>query len=648
MPQKALAILLVTAIILSCVPLAAAPLAAAEPGPKKAIYILPGFSASRLYNSMGVDLWFGPGIVPEVGGFLLTKRAEMKNDASGTGAAAYADRNRDRTGTLGIYTPLITSIKTCLAANRLSNTYNVELFSFNWLTDINEIARELAADIEAKGYENVILIGHSNGATLASSLIAQFPEVKNKVEKTIMLGPVFMGSYAVLDIIEAGHIPLFDGTPLMGVVDAGYEAFVKPISKDWMKACMQNNPNAYQVLPGGEYISRVPLLYNTSSGTQVITDPEEYYALLARSPGLNPALVNGGDRSLKYLNDTIYQNDVLGLWDGMDVTIISCESGLITAFNAVYSQSGNDIVYGGLLFNKAGDAAVVDFSMNGEGRFQFVNLPYAHHVLYVVADPRALSAINDTLLGNPLPSHTTSSDLANADMSDMIRVEIKSADPLTPTLLNTGINVKIYDSKGTVVAYAGGEHQVGFIKNNFVYSSWKTREYATNILCYIPKNGYTMEVFTGNSIRSASNITVYTETLDPSGAILTRDEYKLTGANLLTGSIFALDPSKSMAPTAKTGSKQTALAKEKNEQNWRFADKALTLKKNTTATPTISGPDQAKMVRSNYIWTSSDPSVATVSSSGVITAKGFGQATITATARDRSYKMDSVKVTIAP
>ncbi|MCL1918624.1 MAG: Ig-like domain-containing protein [Peptococcaceae bacterium] len=615
---------------------------------KKGIYILPGFSASRLYNSKGADLWFGPGIVPEVANFLLTGRAEMKNDASGTGASAYSDRKRDHTGTLGIYTPLITSITTCLAKNQLSSTYTVEHFSFNWLEDVNPIARELAADIEAKGYESVILIAHSNGTSIATSLISQFPEYKNKIEKTILLGPVFMGSYTMLDIIEVGHIPLYDGTPLMGVISAGYEAFVKPISKDWMKACMQNNPNAYQILPGGEYISRVPLLYNTSSGTLSISDPEEYYALLAKSPGLNPALVNGSNKSLKYMNDAVYKNDILSLWEGMDVTIIGCESGLITAYNAVYSQSGDKVVYGGLLYNKAGDAAVVDFSQNGQGRFQYVNLPYAHHVLYVVADVRALSAINDAILGKPLPSHTTSSFLDSADMSDMIRVEVKSSDPLTPTLSNSGISVKIYDNKGATVAYATGQHQTGFVQNNFVYSSWKTSEYATNILCYIPKNGYKMEIFTGNTLRTASNITVYTETLDPSGAILTRDEYKVTGANLLTGSICTLDPSKSMAPAAKTGAKQTTVSTETNKQNWQFASKILTLKRNTTTTPSVKGPDASKMVKTTYTWTSSDPTVATVSPSGMITAKAPGTATITATARDKSYKMGSVTITVTP
>jgi pimeloyl-ACP methyl ester carboxylesterase len=632
------------------------PLAADEEiaEPKKAIYILPGFTASRLYNSSGNEVWLNLRTAQDIASFYLKGRSEMMNNDSGSGATVFADRNRDRAGTLGgIYSTMINSIKADLAENQLSDTYTVEFFSYNWLVDINQIARELAADIEAKEYDSVILIGHSNGVVLANAFVGLNPENKNKIEKAIMIGGPFMGTYLGLDILETGALRLYDGTLLTGIIEVGYDAIVKPLTKKWMKSIMNNTPNVYQLLPGGEYVSRTPILYNTDSGTRSISDPEEYYALLAKSPNLNPILVSGNERSLKYLHETVYQNDVLGLWEGTDLTIIGNEYGRLTPYTAVYNQSGDKVTYGGLLYNKMGDAMVVDFSANGDGRFQYINFPGVHHILFL-ADSKTLTCINDIILDRPVSynvpfsSHNTPAPSAQPSdgMSDMIRVELKSSDPLAPNLLNKGISVIIYDAKGKIVAFACGERQAGFEKNNFVYSSWETSENATNILCYIPKNGYRMEVHTGNIFRATSNITVFTETLDSSGAILARNEYKLTGANWLTGSVFTLDAGKSMTPAAKSGVKQTTLSIEKYKQDWQFTSDTLTMKRNTTTTPTVIGPDASHMLINDYIWSSSDPSVADVSSSGLITAKSPGTATITAVAPDDSYKIASIDVTV--
>ena len=648
--KKVLSFVLMLAIVFSCIQLPPAA-AVAAPAPKKAIYILPGFTASRLYSPSlgGADLWIAPALAAEVAKFQMTGQGEMINDASGTGMTAYPDKTRDKSGILGVYTPWITSITAGLVKYGLTDTYKVEFFPYNWVMDINPVAVDLENDIREKGYESVILVAHSNAGALASVFIAK-PENKKLVERAIILGGTFMGTVGALEMPEAGAVNLFYDVPVLhGLVQTGYEALIKPISKSWVKAWAKNSPNTYQLFPTSEYIRRAPILYRTSTGMQPIFNADEYYALLTKSTNLNPALVSGSERSLRYLDDVIYQNDVLKLWEDVDVTLVGCDYGLLTPYSAIYSQVGSKSIYEGTLYNKEGDGLVTGFSLNGEGFLKYVNVPYAHHVL-ILLDPRFTTIIPDLVFGKTVASVTTypagakitSSVSQTVGMSDMIRVEMKSNDSLTQTATNKALLTKI--SQGSaIVAQAVGDMLSGFTENNFVYNSWETDEYATNVVCYIPKSGYTMEVSTGNEDRSASDVIVSIETLDPSGAILSRKNYQITGADPLTGTVFTLNPG-STTPTVKPGAKLTALSTETYKQNWQFVYQTEILAVNASLTPRITGVDASSMKPANYNWTSSNPDVATVSPDGMITAVSPGTATIAAAARDTSYKIAFVKV----
>jgi len=622
---------------------------------KKAVYILPGFMESRLFSKKlaGMDLWVGPGLVSDIALDAMGQRPEMANDSTGVGMSAYADRNRDKLGLFGLFTPMILSINSALAAKGMSSTYTVEFFSYNWLQDLNTTAKELAADITAKGYSSVIFVTHSNGGLLASTFIAQSATNKNKVEKTIMLAAPLWGTYISLEGIETGGVNLFDGTALMGLADLGYDIFVKPISKNWVKAWARTGPNMYQLTAGNEYVQRVPIFYDTATGMKAITNPADYYALLRSSPSTNNNLVDGTTRSLKYLRETVFKKDVLGLWAGMDLTLLGCDYGFITATSAVYRQVGANAIYAGTIYSKAGDWVVPGISLSGDGRFPYVNLPGAQHLL-IFNDPRALATINQIITGAPVQQYTayqssvnqTSSISPAVGMSDMVRVTIMSNDPLQSTVGNSGISMNVFNPAGKLVAKANGEAQTGFSENNFAYEAWNTSDSPTNIVAYIPSN-YTMEVFTGNLNRAASNVKVITEGLDPSGAIISRNEYKLTGA-ALSGSIFTLKASNSLKPTVSAlGATLTSVSSATFKQNWQFVSNTLTLAKGATATPEVTGPDAASMVRSNYNWTSSNTAVAAVSSTGVVTAVAPGTATITASAKDGSYKLESLTVNTA-
>ena len=649
---RAVSLLLVSVLLFSLV----APLpAAAVSSPKKAIYILPGFMESRLFSQKlgGIEIWVAAvGLLSELATDKLGMRAELVNNPQGTGMTAYANRNIDKTGLLMMFAPMIASLRTCLALNGLSQEYAVEFFSYNWLQDLNVTAQELAADINAKGYEKVILIAHSNGGLLASTYVAQSAVNKDKVEKCICLATPFTGTHITYEAMETGGVNLLAGSILTALLDIGYDIFVRPISKKWVKNWSSNAPNMYQLSPSREYIEEIPVLYRTPTGTRAISDVDEYISILNKSPAINNNLTDGNARSLKHFRENVLGDDIFSVWEGKDLTMLGCTYGFLTATNTVYRQYGDRSIYEGTIYSKRGDWVVTGISMSGDGRFPFINLPGAHH-LTVFADPRALFVINQIILDQPVSQYTrfessmpqTSSHLPEVGMSDMIRVEIRSSDPLVATLLNSGLSVYVYDSNRTVVARATGEAQQGFMENNFVYNSWESDEYGTNINCYIPKSGYTIEVRTGRNIRSSSDISVRIETLDRSGAFLSEDEYQITGANALSGVICTINGD-SLPPAVASGAQITQLSAQTYRQDWQFVADTLSLKPGETVVPSVTGRDAAYMFHSNYIWTTSDPEIATVSVDGAITAVAKGTAIITAAAKDASAKTESISVIV--
>jgi len=628
-----------------------------EDTPRRAIYILPGYSVTKLYSQRfrGLPIWLGPGTAADISlhllhvNFGLGRPSELINDEQGTGMSAFINRDRDRFGALPAYIPMMISIRAALIRNGLDHIYTIEFFPYNFIGDLNDAARELADDIRENGYESVILIGHSNGGMVASTFVAQSEENRNMVESAILIGVPLWGSYLGLEMIETGAFTLFDGTLYMSLINVFYNLFLRPISRRWIMDWSVNSPNLYQMSPGPEYISRFPLLYRTEDGMRGITEMEEVYEVLNRSPNLNSNLVDGNERSLRYLREIVFDGDILDVWEGVNLTLLGNDYGRLTPITVVYRQYGDEAIFDGNVFTRAGDGIVIGESMRGDGRFDYINIPSLFGHVLIVMEPQTLRTINDLILGRPVSVSEANHDVistSNVGMSDMIRVEIKSSDPLLSTRLNSGISVNVYNSDGVRVAEATGDTQRGFGDNGFVYSAWSNARYETNILFYIPKEGYTVEVFTGRSNTRASDITVFTQTLSQSGAILSRNGYHLTGANRSTGSIFTLNGSTSMTPSATGGVQVTAISNETFRGDWTFTSDTLYLERETTFIPEISGPDASYANLSDYEWHSSDPAVVSVTDDGLITTVGSGTAIITAIATNDSLKIEILSVTV--
>lgn len=621
----------------------AAPALAATQKPKKAIYILPGYAESRLFDTTGLEIWAGLGIVPDLLLDALGKQPQMAHNADGTGMKAAVDRNQDLYGTLLAFKPMIDSIKSSLKANHLDDQYDVVFFSYNWLGDLNATSKELEDSIAKNGYEKVILLTHSNGGLLASTFISSSSANKAKVERAILIAAPLYGTYTSLEPLETGGMTLFDGTLFMGLLQLGYSTLIHPISRHWVKSWAVNSPNTYQLLPSQEYLSKVPAIYKpTPLQTEYINDITALYKLINQSANVNPNLSNGNARSHKYLRTTVFKNDVLAQWQSLDapVTLIGCNNGFVTPYTPVYRKIGtNKVAYSGMIYTKKGDSLVAGVSMDGDGKLDYINFDNAGHITIVV-DPRVLEAVNQLILGQK----PTGSNKPAATMLDMVRIVLKSS---------LDIRTTIFDQAGKQVAIAFGDVYQGFTADKFAFENLPgDSEYPTNVLLYLPKTGYRVE-FTAENVAAAlltnNKTNVVVSTLDDVGFNSAQTEYALTGA-ALTGHIVAFDNVKGANPLLQP-SKYKTLASSLTQTYptaWAFDKETVTLDKAATDTINLIGADaqSGKVKAANLLWASSNTAVVTVTTAGKITAKAVGTADITAIAKDDSFKAVTCRVTV--
>ncbi|MDR1131341.1 MAG: Ig-like domain-containing protein [Oscillospiraceae bacterium] len=637
--KKSLAFLLALCCMVSLAAFDLAPAADAA-APKKAIYILPGFAESRLYDTYGGEIWAGLGIVPDIARDLIGLKSQMANNPDGTGMLAYADRSRDTSGTIFCFEPMILSLKAGLKARNMDGEYDVVLFSYNWLQDLQVTAKELEDDIKAKGYEKVILITHSNGGLLATTFISLSAENKAMVERAFLIAAPLLGTFTALEPPETGTMTMFDGTLFMGLVQLGYDVFVKPLTRHYVRSWTVNSPNIYQLMAGPEYISKIPLVYKTSATTtQYINTAAEYYSLLKQSDNINDLLVDGNTtKSMKYLRETVFNGDPIGQWDGVDVMLLGSQSGFITPVSAVYKKVGSKAVYQGAVYSKEGDGLVAGISMNGDGRLRYINFEKSAHLL-IIMDPRVLVTLNK-LIANEYQYLPPNPVVDPVGMSDTIKLHVTSA--------TSSIKTAIYDASGNLVARSDGEAREGFTSDKFYFLPVPSNN-DTDIEVLMPKEGYKAVFTTIPLLDLDCKVDLTVTSMDASGASRTRTDYRVTGANL-TGQVFTIDNVNGSNPsnTPNAVKKLSVVSTQTFYTDWGFESGALAVAKGGKVTVALTGADvsSGNVTAGKLQWSSSDTSVATVSSAGVVTAKKAGAVDITAVISDESLKIETCRVTV--
>lgn len=618
---------------------------------KKAIYVLPGYLGSELYDGPdgteeGKRLWFPEN--PLVDLDILVGQENLRKfyqDEYGNGTQLHVDYERDEYGTnfpLFGYTSYETLVKNLKKEFGAENgEYDVRFFPYNWLEDLNDSVVKLEKDIWENGYSSVIFVTHSTGGLLASAFIAKSKINKRLVSKAILIAAPLFGTYASLLPIERG-----DARKTLNVL--GRDFWIDAITANWwVRGWAKNSPTTYQLLPSSEYIRQIPMLnfnsdtwWNPWSNLEAIGSIGDYYRVLNESNRINPNLTNGTERSHRYFRETALKVDVISQWSlaslmEVDTLLICTASGHSTTKTALYRNG----IFGGkelddIIYDRNGDGTVQGISATGA-----VNGIVKLRVDYYSADHGDLCKDSEVLnricseirgMRTPVKNHHVAD---TAGISELIKIRYKADVPVTAT---------IYDADSNIVAQASSEGISGFDENDFIFDSFADVEEdgeRTEASIYMPNSGYKILFTHGNSADVSVNFNAYVSTLVDDGW---KDFSVMTSvASTYDSGLIASFDGTTQVIDNDTITEIVGGTAEDWFTEWEIPS-SIKVNKGDVLPIEISG-SEAEVVSDKLVWHSADESIAHVSESGVLTAVGYGKTTISATDGNKAV---TAKVTV--
>jgi hypothetical protein len=509
--------------------------------PKQAIYVLPGYMGSRLYDSNNNEAWLDKSyILDEVISYMLpfgSKGDTLFQTQDGSGSKVHARPGIDRYGVppsifggKGTYEPLVTNL---LAEFR--SKYDVVFFPYNWLGDLNDSSTALAYDINDKGYDKVTFVTHSTGGLLAATYIASSENNRHKVKRAVMIAPPLLGTYSALQPLETGDVANFNnefidaigGTLLdiLGTISGIYS---------WIQEVAKNSPTTYQLLPSAEYLKQVTLIYDKAAfaynDTPVIS-ADRYYEILNGSFNINPKLTNGNNRSHKYHRDTVLQGNIADILKQVDTILIGSDYGnptpALVAYNAI---GGTSVKLEDIYYSMNGDGTVLNISAQAKDDATGI-LPYKDFANIghkdLVSNSDVLNYVAVVIRGDAMPLTSASAMAIRADesgMSEFLKINVTAVH---------NVDIAIVDAKGKTVASVVTGLPKGFDKVNFIYDSFADTSDATDASIYLPNGGYKV-VFTSGAVADAEiNLSARVAMLDYDGSRTATATYEAakTGEN---------------------------------------------------------------------------------------------------------------------
>ena len=595
---------------------------------KKAIYVLPGYLGSELYD--GPDGTAGGDLVYVSIPGLILNMTKFFQDADSNGTRLHVDYARDEYGTWDIYKTLVERLR-----KEFVNEYDVRFFPYNWLEDLNDSVKKLERDIRKNHYDSVIFVTHSTGGLLASAFIAKSNANKLLVSKAIMIAAPLFGTYASLLPIERGESRKLDFNEILSNIE-WFSHGLDAISPNlWVRAWARNSPTTYQLLPSSEYIRQIPMLnfnsdtwWNPWSNLEAIGSIGGYYRILNGSERINPNLTNGTERSHRYFRETALKVDVISQWSlaslmEVDTLLICTASGHSTTKTALYRNE----IFGGkklddIIYDRNGDGTVQGISATGA-----VNRIVKLRVGYYSADhgdlckdSEVLSRICSEIRGmrTPVKNHHVAD---TAGISELIKIRYKADVPVTAT---------IYDAENNVVAQVSSEGITGFDENDFIFDSFADAEEdgeRTEASIYMPNGGYKILFTHGNSADVSVNFNAYVSTLVDDGW---KDFSVMTSvASTYDSGLIASFDGTTQVIDNDTITEIVGGTAEDWFTEWEIPS-AIKVNKGDVLPIEISG-SEAGAVSDKLVWHSADESIARVSESGVLTAVGYGKTIISAT-----------------
>ena len=595
---------------------------------KKAIYVLPGYLGSELYD--GPDGTAGGDLVYVSIPGLILNMTKFFQDADSNGTRLHVDYARDEYGANGTYKTLVDRLRA-----EFVDEYDVRFFPYNWLEDLNDSVKKLERDIRKNHYDSVIFVTHSTGGLLASAFIAKSNANKLLVSKAILIAAPLFGTYASLLPIERGDSRKFDFNEILSNIDWFSHGLDAITPKSWVRGWAKNSPTTYQLLPSSEYIRQIPMLnfnsdnwWNPWSNLEAIGSIGVYYRILNGSERINPNLTNGTDRSHRYFRETALKGDVISQWSlaslmEVDTLLICTTSGHSTTKTVLYRNG----VFGGkklddIIYNRNGDGTVQGISATGA-----VNGIVKLRVDYYSADHGGLCKDSEVLsricseirgMRTPVKNHHVAD---TADISELIKIRYKADVPVTAT---------IYDAENNVVAQVSSEGITGFDENDFIFDSFADAEEdgeRTEASIYMPNGGYKILFTHGNSADVSVNFNAYVSTLVDDGW---KDFSVMTSvASTYDSGLIASFDGTTQVIDNDTITEIVGGTAEDWFTEWEIPS-AIKVNKGDVLPIEISG-SEAGAVSDKLVWHSADESIVRVSESGVLTAVGYGKTIISAT-----------------
>ncbi|MDR1136179.1 MAG: S-layer homology domain-containing protein [Clostridiales Family XIII bacterium] len=613
--------------------------ASVTPKTMKAIYVLPGYLGSELYDSSGKKLWW-----PDNPLDLLNQNNLKKfyQDEYGNGTQLHVEYDKDDAG---VWNPMLWGDTYAILMKKLKEKfepeYDVKFFPFNWIEDLNDSEKNLEASINSNGYTDVVFITHSTGGLLASAYISKSDENKRKVEKAILIAAPLFGTYSALNPIERGD----SGKVIKswcGIIPTSFDVSTFIInaltSNTWVRAWAKNSPTTYQLLPSAEYLQYLPLQEKTGlfQTTKTITSINDFYGVLNKSNNINSRLTNGSNRSHKYFRETVLGGDVVEQWSlaslmEVDALLIGTASGYDTPSVAVYSEPflRKDRQLKDIQYNKNGDGTVQGFSAKGQKKTQSkpslrtdFSFTASHGDLVTNTDVinRVCSEIAGSTYSSAVGLFSAAFKVLAVDpgMSDRIKIHF-TADKV--------VKATIYNTSNEIIAEAESYAYMGFDDGGLIYDNFADDENSTEANIYMPNQGYKLVFSYGDTAGESVDFKAEASTLAADGwkEVTVNHTADITVEDGVISVIDGL----TQAITNENISSKIDGDVTINYTDWELpASTEINLNDTEQIVPT--GTD-AEQVAASLQWDTSDDSVAKVSDDGTIIPQGYGIATISAT-----------------
>ena len=617
-----------------------------------AIYFLPGYMGSQLYDSETNELvWAnqnfpGPLTNDIIGHGLPTWSPLIGLDENGNGDKLKVSRALDQYN--GVYGTDFggDSAKDIMdnLNNSFSDDYSIEFFPYDWRKDLKLAEEQLRNDIQQKGYQNVSFVCHSTGGLLAATYIAEsFHKNEHyKIDKVVTLGSPLYGTFVSHEAMETGY-----NSMLEDIVDSKGLNIFDWYVYDWAKKTIRNTPCSYQLLPSNEFLLTGNSRINESSNgdVKIINDIDKFYDVLNRSETnngtLNSSMINGSEKShKKYREEYLYGMDIESVFEKVDSLHIA-GTGISTQIGAVYEYT-NDINIPNAseptylceyLTSQAGDGTVTVESATMSHHDSKGEVKKKNNAISYETNHMGLINNNDGRLSDAFKSTRTFLETG----------KVITYNDSSPTLLKSSFNNRnklgIYiDGKVDVYIYDSTGKQTSSIINSDSHSDFNNNLFSYTFInenkanLYIPSSDYKVAL----KAREDTDVSVSIKILDYESKTLAAIDFDDI-STLSKDETIILDATSGITKdninnlTLLRGNTTISKTDVKTDYaQYLTVDKNKNIDIGTTAQLAYSVSPTNTIVN----WSSSDESVATVNSSGVVTAVNYGYAVISATTSD--------------